>query len=992
MQADKCTFVGPGNVHARRAVLRASIMDAAGVTVEPQAILRLKRALETLRGGLLDLPAWRRLSRSKEPWPAAAVVEVLAVIAQRYTCWPVMFCDYRPPATDAAVQRPQREGVAIFETVDERIGQAAADFGVTIVASMLNGAGRSRLGRDLLAALKKFLDATLLWTPSADVLHVARLARDRDIPWHVFGQSPYVRIGLGRHAEILKGTESTRTSSIGRAMSRDKSVTNMLLSEAGLPVASQRTARTERRALAVAKDLGYPLVVKPIDGNMGRDVTIGVETDGQMRQAFARAVRHSERVVIEQLIPGDETRLLVVNGKLQSAVRRVPAQVVGDGMHSVAELVDIENARPEREALLEGKMAVLGVIQLDADAVALLDQQGLTPKTVPAEGHKVLLRRESNISRGGSALDMTDQVHPSVRRVAEQAARALRLDVCGVDFITPDISRHWQETGGAICEVNSRPGINSQLYFMSETRRRKILSEIFTALVGADHKGRMPVVALIGTPAVTTALCSAVEAQAQREGRVLGIVGGTARPGRSSIPMSRTDELFGASEIDAAVVISEAGALLERGLGLSRIDAAVFQAEDEAQIAPLSSLLEQVAPGTVLPATDPEALRHALAGLGLSSEGTERIWAVVPQPGETVIPMQRAKGTSYTALFLGDMGFGESYLHHPRMTELQQILSVHGHEYSLRALRPLLGSADHVIGNLEVPLAARPSQSLQGQKKYLGWCDPARTVQALQAVGINAVSLANNHAMDCGAQGLEETFRHLDAAGIKHFGAGATDRDALMPHIHSFTVGRTRRTLVVFGGFEYRRRYATRYRWYAGASTGGVGMLSPDKIAEWIQTHGQKLRNPTFVAYPHWGKDYEEVTADQRRNAQQLVDAGIDMVIGHGAHVSQAVEVLGGKTVVYNIGNFVWNTPGRFNRIKVPPVGTAAALRFSRTLKTPMTLDLYPLMIDNDVTRFQNRLVTETEAAPAREVLGQRLPSCPEMSYDNIGYYMRLAV
>lgn len=169
-------------------------------------------------------------------------------------------------------------------------------------------------------------------------------------------------------------------------------------------------------------------------------------------------------------------------------------------------------------------------------------------------------------------------------------------------------------------------------------------------------------------------------------------------------------------------------------------------------------------------------------------------------------------------------------------------------------------------------------------------------------------------------------------------------------------------------------------------------MLSPDKIAEWIQTHGQKLRNPTFVAYPHWGKDYEEVTADQRRNAQQLVDAGIDMVIGHGAHVSQAVEVLGGKTVVYNIGNFVWNTPGRFNRIKVPPVGTAAALRFSRTLKTPMTLDLYPLMIDNDVTRFQNRLVTETEAAPAREVLGQRLPSCPEMSCDNIGYYMRLAV
>lgn len=992
MQIDQSSFFLPGNVHARSAVIRATSGEAAGQVVEPPKIRRLDRALRSLRPAVLDFAAWRRLRRSETAWPAAAVAEVVAVIVQRFVLWPVKYCAYRPPSgeEDASAAR-QAQGTAIFQTTDPHIGLPAAQAGFAIARALMDGVGGAQLRKVIRDELRGFLRATLGATPSADALLLARMAAERGIPWQVVGGSRYVRIGLGRQSRILKGTESTLTSSIAVRIAKDKSVSNRLLAEAGLPVSQQRTARTEKAALSAAADLGYPLVVKPIDGNMGRDVTIGVSNEAELRMAFARAVTNSEKAVIETFIPGDETRLLVADGKLLSALIRRPAQVTGNGTLSIAELVKEENRRPERGALLKGSRALLVQIQLDSDALSLLRQQGLSSDSVPEVGQKVLLRRESNVSRGGSPVDVTDQVHPSIRRIAEVAARTLRLEISGVDFICTDITRPWQETGGAICEINSRPGLYMHVSTAPEDRRDFIMQSAFNALVGegADHD--LPVVALVGTAETTRELRQTLETLAQRAGLRLGIVGEPTKSAPSSQPLPTAADLFQANDIDAALILVRPRDLLEHGLGLPRVAAAVMSPNLGPRTAAVRRLLEKVSKDAVLVADDPAALECAAAALNLPTDSLSSTWPAARAPMLQAGDDRDTSGGAYTVLFAGDVGFGESYLHRPRMDALRQVLASHGFEHSISSLVGLLQSADHVIGNLEVPLADRPSPALEGRKNYLGWCDAERTVAALRRAGFHALSLANNHALDCGAAGLAETIRRLNDAGIGHFGAGASKDDALKPHLHSFSAGGSRHTLVVFGGFEYRSRYHQRYRWYASQRVAGIGMISPQQIGEWIRRHRDSLTNPTFVAFPHWGADYEGVTSTQRATASELIDRGIDLIIGHGAHVAQPVEIVGGKTVVFNIGNFIWNTPGRFDKRGMPPYGVAAALRFEVGESVP-TLNLYPLLIDNEVTNFQSRPVTGPEVEPSLKVLTQALPNRPFATSDGIGHYLRLAI
>lgn len=1001
MQIDRSSFFLPGNVHARSAVIHATSEEAAGKLVEPGAIRRLRRALAFMRPAVLDFPGWRRLRRSSTPCPAAAVAEVVAVIMQRYVIWPVAYTAYRPAEPEATAEAAegapassrQAQGTAIFETTDAQIGLPAAQAGFAVVQALMDGLAGADLRRAVQAGLRGFLKPTLPATPAADALLLASMANERGIPWHVVGRSRYVRLGLGRHARILKGTESTMTSSIGVKIARDKGMANRLLAEAGLPVARQRTARTEEAALAAAAELGYPLVVKPIDGNMGRDVTVGVSSDAEMRKAFARAVSQSDKAVIETLIPGEEMRVMVAGGKLLSVAIRQPAQVLGDGTHTVAELVREENRRPERDAFLKGSHSLMKPIRLDDDALGVLAQQGMTAESVPQEGQKVLLRRESNVSRGGSPVDVTDKVHPSIIRASEIAARTLRLDVCGVDFVTTDLTRPWQETGGAICEINSRPGLHMQMLCAPEDRRGFILENTFNALLGQGGYQGLPVVALVGAPETTARLRQTLETLAQRAGRKLGIVGEAAGLAPSSQALRTTADLFMADDIDAALILLKPRDLLEQGLGLPRISAAVMSADMGTRTARVRRLLDRITGNAVLTADDPTVLERAAAALDLPTDSLGSTWPAAPQavPAKAAEEARRVNGGAHTVLFAGDVGFGESYLHRPRMDRLRDVLSSQGHEHSIGSLVGLLKSADHVIGNLEVPLADRPDPALEGRKNYLGWCDTERTVAALREAGFDALSLANNHTLDCGAAGLAETIRRLDGAGIGHFGAGANVDDALKPHLHGFSAGGTQRTLVVFGGFEYRPRYHRQYRWYASRRVAGIGRISPRWIGEWIRNQGGDLPNPTYVAFPHWGTDYEDVTESQRATASKLIDEGVDLIIGHGAHVTQPVEIVGGKTVVFNIGNFIWNTPGRFDKLDIPPYGVAAALRFQEN-GAPPVLNLYPLMTDNEVTNFQSRPVTGPEVEPSLQVLAQALPDRPPATNDSIGHHLSLAI
>ncbi|PVA09241.1 hypothetical protein DC366_15190 [Pelagivirga sediminicola] len=295
-------------------------------------------------------------------------------------------------------------------------------------------------------------------------------------------------------------------------------------------------------------------------------------------------------------------------------------------------------------------------------------------------------------------------------------------------------------------------------------------------------------------------------------------------------------------------------------------------------------------------------------------------------------------------------------------------------------------------GGMQQVWGIKTDPALSERKSYLGWCDPAPTLAALKDAGIDAVTLANNHMLDCGTAGLTETQTMLHGAGIASFGAGEDETAAARPFIHRFAMNGAERTLVVFGGFERRARYDHEYNWYAGPRIAGIGKLDADRIAAQIASLRDTLPNPTFVVFPHWGVDYAGVTQKQRDMAAALAAAGADLIIGHGAHIVQDAEMIDGCAVLYNIGNFVWNTPGRFSSRAVPPYGLAVALEFTSASEAGATLRLYPIVTDNSVTEFRNRPVTSGEFEHAQDHLEFGPSGLFSPGRDAAGFHLELVV
>jgi D-alanine-D-alanine ligase-like ATP-grasp enzyme len=346
-------------------------------------------------------------------------------------------------------------------------------------------------------------------------------------------------------------------------------------------------------------------------------------------------------------------------------------------------------------------------------------------------------------------------------------------------------------------------------------------------------------------------------------------------------------------------------------------------------------------------------------------------------------------------LMVGDIGFGEAFINHPRAGSLRALLEENGYDYSMRGMGALLQASDLTIGNLQTPLALRPSRNLIGKKKFLMWSDGAKTTDILQRAGFHALSIGNNHILDCGESGLHCTLDLLSANGITPFGAGPDMAHARRPFTASLTVGRLVRTLVVFAGFEDRQAYDERYRWYAGPTRPGVARFDMAWLREMISEMRETVPNPLFVVYPHWGKDYTRASSSQRKLAREFIAAGADLVIGHGAHVAQAIEMIAGRTVIYGLGNFVFNSPGGFSRHEAPPFGLAAMLQLSPLSSDADSLRIYPTVVDNMITNFQSRMVSEPEfEAVYRRVVPaeNRFSWGIGMGRDEIGLFMEIPV
>lgn len=467
----------------------------------------------------------------------------------------------------------------VFEYLDRDVGLAAGKLAVRLLTSLLPQDLRVQADDDKFEWAEErddFIRQAQRRALGPSTASLVKAAEDRGIPHIRLNQYSLVQLGHGRYQQRIQATITSKTPHIAVELSCDKEETHGILEDLGLPVPHQILASSESRALRAAHKIGFPVVIKPFNGNHGRGVSINLQDDEQIKVAFEMARKHSRSVIVESFIEGLDHRLLVVNGELVAAAKRVPGHVVGDGEKSIEELVEILNSDPRRGV---GHEKVLTRIEFDQQADRLLQQKGYDRETVPPEGEVVYLRSTANLSTGGTAVDVTDVIHPDNRAMAIRSAQAIGLDVGGVDFLTDDITESYRTTGGAICEVNAAPGFRMHVA-PSEGTPRDVASPVMDMLFPSGTPSRIPIAAITGTNGKTTT--SRMLAHILKmDGHTVGLTttegvyvdGKLTAPGDMTGPTGATMVLRDPT-VDAAVMETARGGLVKRGMGFDQCDVA----------------------------------------------------------------------------------------------------------------------------------------------------------------------------------------------------------------------------------------------------------------------------------------------------------------------------------------------------------------------------------------------------------------------------------
>ena len=386
----------------------------------------------------------------------------------------------------------------IYGYVDENVGLAAGRLAVRLVNHLVSADPDFHWDEELESFIRRA--ERTAFGPSTQA--IVDEAVSRDIPWIRLNQHSLVQLGQGVHGKRIRATMTSETSSIAVDIASDKDLTTRLLAAAGLPVPKQESVRSLEGALAAARRVGFPVVVKPLDGNHGRGVCLDLQSEEDVREAFPIAQEQSRRgwVIVESFVTGKDYRCLIINGRMEAIAERVPASVTGDGTSTVAELVEQTNADPRRGV---GHEKVLTRIKVDAAALEVLTGQGHTLESVPEPGEMVKLALTGNMSTGGISIDRTFEAHPENVEIAEEAARMVGLDIAGIDFICPDITEPVRETGGAICEVNAAPGFRMHTH-PTIGEPQFIAKPVVDMLFPPGATARIPIVAVTGTNGKTT--------------------------------------------------------------------------------------------------------------------------------------------------------------------------------------------------------------------------------------------------------------------------------------------------------------------------------------------------------------------------------------------------------------------------------------------------------------------------------------------------------
>ena len=499
------------------------------------------------------------------------IVEHVALELQELTKMPVGFGRTRETATPGIYN-------VVFEYVDEQAGRYAGRAAVRLCQSIIETGSYplKELEQDL--SDLKDLQANAALGPSTQTLVTE--AEARNIPWMPLSARAMVQLGYGVHQKRIQATISDYSGILAVELACDKEATKTILLDAGVPVPRGTTIQFfEELESAIADVGGYPIVIKPLDGNHGRGITIDVNSWEDAEEAYDLASKESKTrsVIVERFYKGSDHRLLVINGKLVAVAERVPASVVGDGQHTIEELIAITNEDPRRG---EGHDNVLTKIKVDKTSLAILDKRGLRLETVLDKGEVAYLRATANLSTGGVAIDRTDEIHPQNLWMAERVSKIIGLDIMGIDVVTPDISKPLQEVDGVIVEVNAAPGFRMHVA-PSQGLSRNVAAPVMDMLFPPDTPSRVPIVAITGTNGKTTT--TRLTAHIYRQtGKVVGYTSTDGvyigdylvEKGDNTGPFSAAMILKDPT-VEVAVLESARGGILRSGLAFDSCDVGI---------------------------------------------------------------------------------------------------------------------------------------------------------------------------------------------------------------------------------------------------------------------------------------------------------------------------------------------------------------------------------------------------------------------------------
>ncbi len=558
-------FAGPNVLIAAKAIRWRLKSPEFRAWESPAAVLAfaapLFPLLPRLRGHLESVLAQRQTSPT-----LAEFLMYLAMELQSHGRHPARLARARPGPGDNAFD-------VVCEYRDEAVARIAMETAAQLTRALFGPDGANYRSPEQI--MESFARRVELRGLDQTTRAIIQAAEARGIPWFRLDPSArIVQLGRGRFARrIFESMIDSDGQIAARFIAAHKNMTNHVLRRAGLPAPRQAVVTSAAGAVRAAAGIGFPVVLKPLDSGKGRGVIIGLRSREEVGRAFERGFKPGTQVVVERFIPGHDHRLLVVGGKLIAAARRIPGGVTGDGKSTIRQLVDKTNADPRRGLRFTNLLVRL---ELDQIARSLLAGQGLDENSVPQAGRRVALRRTANISTGGTAVDVTDRVHPENRRMAELAARVVGLQVAGIDFITPDIARPYHEAGG-ICEVNNTPGLRPH-WVAEGGERRDVVSPILNRLFPPGRPHHVPLAAITGTNGKTTT-CFMLAHILRQVGRSVGLVstlgisvdGEYLRKGDLAGP-NGFEVVARHPSVDAIVTEVPRGGLISRGLGFQTCD------------------------------------------------------------------------------------------------------------------------------------------------------------------------------------------------------------------------------------------------------------------------------------------------------------------------------------------------------------------------------------------------------------------------------------